>query len=427
MKLARRAFVKVLAAGAAGMKLRAFGPPNVARPSSAAEPRNTPSVSEGKTYDLVVVGAGVFGAWTAYRLAQAGKKVALLDAYGPANSRASSGGESRIIRMGYGPEELYSRWSARALQLWKEFSVRVARPLFHRTGVLWLAAENDRYVSATLANLGKLGLPHERLTRAEIEKRFPQFALEDFTWGIFEPESGALMARQAVQAVVEEAVRGGVKFQIGRVAEPHGKGRLASVQLEKGGAIRAETFVFACGPWLGRVFPEILRDKIFPTRQEVYFFGVPARDAQFSPPAMPTWIALADEVYGIPNLESRGFKIAIDRHGPEFDPDTGKRVVTPEGLAAVRAYLARRFPALKYAPVVETRVCQYENTSNGDFLIDQHPAFENVWLVGGGSGHGFKHGPALGEYVAERVLHGGAIEPRFSLAAKQAVQERAIF
>jgi glycine/D-amino acid oxidase-like deaminating enzyme len=143
---------------------------------------------------------------------------------------------------------------------------------------------------------------------------------------------------------------------------------------------------------------------------------------------MPAWIDFRDLVYGIPDLESRGFKVAIDRHGPPFDPDTGERVVTGEGLAAVREYLARRLPALQDAPVVETRVCQYENTSNGDFLIDRHPAFSNVWLVGGGSGHGFKHGPALGAYVADRVLETGvSIEPRFTLATKSKARQRLVY
>ncbi len=132
-------------------------------------------------------------------------------------------------------------------------------------------------------------------------------------------------------------------------------------------------------------------------------------------------------MYGIPDLENRGMKIALDRHGPRFDPDTGKRVVSAEGLEAMRKYVAKRFPSLKNAPVVETRVCQYENTSSGDFLIDRHPAFENVWLVGGGSGHGFKHGPALGEYVAAHVTEGGAVEERFTLATKQKVQKRAVY
>jgi glycine/D-amino acid oxidase-like deaminating enzyme len=132
-------------------------------------------------------------------------------------------------------------------------------------------------------------------------------------------------------------------------------------------------------------------------------------------------------MYGVPDLESRGFKIAHDRHGPAFDPDSGTRVPTPEGLAAIRAYVAERFPALEQAPLVEARVCQYENTSNGDFLVDRHPQHENVWLVGGGSGHGFKHGPAMGEHVAGRLLGTVAAEPRFSLATKATVQRRTIY
>ena len=128
----------------------------------------------------------------------------------------------------------------------------------------------------------------------------------------------------------------------------------------------------------------------------------------------------------MPDLENRGVKIASDRHGSPVDPNRVERVAG-ETLSLVRDYLSRRFPALRDAPVVESRVCQYENTSNGDFLIDRHPNFENVWLVGGGSGHGFKHGPAMGEYVAKLVLEGGATEQRFSLATKQTVQKRAVY
>jgi glycine/D-amino acid oxidase-like deaminating enzyme len=178
---------------------------------------------------------------------------------------------------------------------------------------------------------------------------------------------------------------------------------------------------------LPKVFPELLEGRIRPTRQEVFFFGIPPGDLRFAPPALPVWIDLGSEFYGFPDLENRGFKIALDRHGPEHDPDTASRVVAPEQVREVRQFLAQRFPALKDAPVVETRVCQYENTSNGDFLIDRHPDFDNVWLVGGGSGHGFKHGPALGEYVARLVTQGGATEPQFSLATKGKVAERAVF
>ena len=133
-------------------------------------------------------------------------------------------------------------------------------------------------------------------------------------------------------------------------------------------------------------------------------------------------------VYGVPDLEGRGFKLAIDAHGPPFDPDAGERLATAEGLALAREQLARRLPGLRDAPVVEARVCQYENTPNGDFLIDRHPDFENVWLVGGGSGHGFKHGPALGEYVARRVTQADTdSEPRFVLSAEGKARRRLVY
>ena len=142
---------------------------------------------------------------------------------------------------------------------------------------------------------------------------------------------------------------------------------------------------------------------------------------------MPAWIDFNDLVYALPNVDGRGFKIAIDAHGAEFDPDTGERVVSVEGLRAVREYLAQRVPRLANAPVTETRVCQYENTSNGDFLIDRHPGFENVWIVGGGSGHGFKHGPAVGEYVAGMIVGRGMAEQRFTSRNKERVQQREVY
>ncbi|MGH9901389.1 MAG: FAD-dependent oxidoreductase, partial [Pyrinomonadaceae bacterium] len=355
-----------------------------------------------ETYDTAVIGAGVFGAWTAYHLRRAGQSVVLLDAYGAANSRASSGGESRIIRMGYGADEVYTRSAVRSLALWQEFFSRVGEPLFQRTGVLWLAHADDPYSLATVETLGTAGVRFETLAPEELGRRYPHISFDPEVWGIFEPDSGVLMARRAVQAVVREAIKQGVNYLPEAVATPTGAGRISSVSTRSGLNVSAGNYVFACGPWLPKIFPELLGELIRPTRQEVFFFGVGAGDRRFAPPAMPVWIDFKDLVYGIPDLESRGFKIAIDRHGPAFDPDSGERVVTGEGLADVRQYVARRLPALRDAPVVETRVCQYENTSNGDFLIDCHPAFSNVWIVGGGSGHGFKHGPALGLHVADR-------------------------
>jgi monomeric sarcosine oxidase len=399
--------------------------------------------STTNTYDVAVVGAGVFGAWTAYQLRRSGKRVVLIDAYGPGNSRSSSGDESRIIRMGYGADEIYTRSALRSLRLWQELFARVDQPLFHQTGVLWLAHEDDPYPLSTAETLENVGIPFERLTTAEVSRRYPQIGLERISWAMLEPNSGVLMARRAVQAVTFAAIKTGVEYlpdavmpvDSGTGVPPVNDAQDARATKQKleittasGQRISAGNYVFACGPWLPKIFPDLLADRIHPTRQEVFYFGTPAGNQSFAAPALPTWIDFKGEAYGLPDLDGRGIKIAVDRHGSEFDPDTGDRVVTSEGLAEVRQCLERRLPALKDAPVTEARVCQYENTSNGDFLIDLHPEFENVWLVGGGSGHGFKHGPVVGEYVAARIAGSNeGIESRFSLATKASEHQRAVF
>lgn len=380
-------------------------------------------------FDVVVVGAGVFGAWTASHFARRDKRVLLIDSYGPANARASSAGESRIIRMGYGADEIYTRMSQNSLEQWKNFFGFKRPGLFRETGVLWLAGEGDARISATAETLKRCGVEFEQLDRSALEKHYPQINFDGIVTGIFERTSGVLMARRAVAAVVEDAIFNGVEYRVGEVLTPAiggGANGVSSVRTGSGEEFEAETFVFACGSWLGKVFRDVLGERIFPTRQEIYFFGAPPGDARFAPSALPAFLFQGDEYYGMPDIEARGFKIALDKHGVRVDPDTQSRIVTEAAAAEVRAYVERRFPALRGAPIVETRVCQYENTSSGDFLIDRHPVAENVWFVGGGSGHGFKHGPAVGEYVAARVMDGTAGEPRFSLETKEKVQHRAV-
>ena len=380
------------------------------------------------SYDVAVIGAGVFGAWSAYQLRLAGASVLLIDAYGPGNSRASSGGESRIIRLGYGPDEIYSRSSQRAFPLWQQLFEKTEQQLFQKTGVLWLAREQDAYCEATLATLQRLNANFERLDQNELIRRFPQLEIGPTRWGILEPDSGLLLARRAVQVVATEAKASGVEYVEEAIIPPQAtQGKVASMQTISGKEIVAGQFVFACGPWLPKIFPDLLGELIHVTKQEVIFIGVPPGDDSFNRGVMPAWIDFNDLVYALPNVDGRGLKIAIDAHGAEFDPDSGERMVSVSGLMAVREYLAKRVPRLASAPVTETRVCQYENTSNGDFLIDKHPMFENVWIVGGGSGHGFKHGPVVGEYVARMILGKGPGEKRFTLATKERVRERKVY
>jgi len=377
-------------------------------------------------FDVVVVGAGVFGAWTAWHLAKRKQRVLLVEMYGPAHARASSGGETRIIRTGYGPDEIYTRWSKQSLGQWKDLFAATGMRLFHETGVLWLAREGDVTLEQTRVALQACGVKHEMLAAGDLERRYAQVNFDGVARGLLEPESGVLMARRAVNCVVESATRMGVNTRIAQINPPRGRSPIESIETAGGERFAAGSFVFACGPWLGKVFPDLLGSRIFPTRQEVFFFGTPPGDPRFAPPALPTWLFQGDEVYGMPDIEARGLKVALDRHGEPVDPDTQSRLPSREGAEWARAYVARRFPALKDAPIVETRVCQYENTSSGDFLIDRHPDFTNVWLVGGGSGHGFKHGPAVGQYTGALVLGEGAAEARFSVASKSTQQQRAV-
>jgi len=382
-----------------------------------------------RSCDFAVIGAGVFGAWTAHFLRQSGASVALLDAYGPANSRASSSGETRVIRMGYGPDELYTRWAMRSLPIWGEFAARTKREIFRQTGVLWLSNDADPYLKSLCSVLAQAGVERKELKTEEIARRWPQLRFHDVTLGVLEPNSGLLLAREAVQTLVKELAGSGVEYLPVAAEAPSGHGKLTQIKTGEGESISAGTFIFCCGPWLPKIFPELLAERIFVTRQEVFFLGAPAGSVDFRPPKMPVWLHRTHPglPYALPDVEGRGFKIAFDLHGERLDPDTGMRVVGESSVNSLHAYLREHVPALEHAPIVETRVCQYENTWNGDFLIDRHPEFENVWIAGGGSGHGFKHGPALGEYLSQRILHGAPGEPRFSLAAKQIAQNRAVY
>jgi monomeric sarcosine oxidase len=380
--------------------------------------------------DVVVVGAGVFGAWTAHHLSESGAEVTLVDAYGPGNSRSSSGDESRILRYGYGADEVYSRFARHSRAQWRELDARNnigGLSLWHPCGVLWLAPEHDAYVADTLTTLQRGQYPFERLDQGALRARYPQLDPGDVRSALFEPEGGVIMARRSVQALTAELSRKGVVVRRGRAQKPAVPGRVSTVSLTDGTTLSGDTFVFACGAWLPAVFPELLGERIRPTRQVVMYFGAAAGDERFTAPRTPAWVDFTSGIYGVPDLEGRGLKLGIDTHGARFDPDAGDRTIDAASIEIARGWLKRRFPRMADAPLVESRVCQYENTSTGDFLIDRHPDHDNVWLVGGGSGHGFKHGPAVGEYVTRLITTKATPEARFALATKGNLAQRSVY
>ena len=369
--------------------------------------------------ELLVIGAGVMGAWIALEARRSGWQTTLVDAFGAGHSRATSGDETRMIRSAHGADPFYARWSREARQDWIELGEAIGERLFVPAGELWLARSMDGFEAESEATLRALGIPVERLAPDEITSRWPQMHADDLAFAVFEPEAGLLMARRGVAAVVRQFEQEAGHFELAWATPGRRRGRrLLDVESPGGRRRTADQFVFAAGPWLPRLFPDVAGDLIRVTKQDVIFIGPPAGDGRFGPDRMPCWVDYDAAFYGLPATDGRGMKLAPDRYGPVFDPTHGERIVDPESVRLARRYLARRFPDLIDAPVVETRVCQYETTPDTHFVIDRHPGFDNVWLVGGGSGHGFKHGPVIGRHVVGR-LAGAELAPgeeRFGLA-----------
>ena len=368
---------------------------------------------------IAVVGAGAFGGWTALHLLERGARVTLLDAWGPGNSRASSGGETRIMRGTYGPDQPYTATAARALKLWRKYERRWKKQFLHSTGVLWMvSSRDDAYERGSLEPLREAKIKFQELSTPEMKKRWPQINFAGVHWGIFEPECGYLDARASCQAVVDAFVgQGGTYRQLAVSPDGLESGSVRGLTLSDGSRLKAHHYVFACGPWLGKLFPETLGDVIRATKQDIFFFGPPAGDSRFTDAHFPVWGDHGKRFfYGIPGSDRRGFKVADDTRGGPFDPTDGERVVSQATLKRVRDYIAFRFPAMKDTPLIETRVCQYEQTSDSHFVVDRHPRLSNVWLLGGGSGHGFKHGPALGEMMADLILRDGELDAVWRLS-----------
>lgn len=379
-RLSRRSFLQTAAAGA------------IAAPRVRTQPLP----------DVVVVGAGAFGGWTALHLREMGHAVTLVDAYGPGNGRAASGGETRQIRVGYGDQEIYSRWVLRALEKWKAREQEFDERLLFRTGRLQLASGWTEELRATAQVFEKLGVESEVIPHDELGKRYPQMRPEGIEFALFEPGAGVLRARFSMQVVAEWFAKKGGTFRIARAEPPAGTGStLDRVLLAGGGSLSAGAYVFACGPWLPKVFPELLGRRIFTPRRDTFFFGAPSGDDRFNYPNLPNF----DDTgyYGFPNIDSRGFKLCPMGERVAFDPDLDERVHNAYLLTRARAFLARRFPDLEHQPLLESRVCQTEMSVDEHFMVQKHPQWDNVWIAGGGSGHGFKHGPVVGEYVARRV------------------------
>jgi glycine/D-amino acid oxidase-like deaminating enzyme len=366
----------------------------------ATQGKSIEPLPKGST--IAVIGAGAFGGWASLFLLRNLYKVILIDAWGPGNSRSSSGDETRVIRSTYGANEFYFDLNVRALQLWKEHEERWKKSLFINKGVLWMCYEaHTPLVDDSMPYAHKHKTEYLKLTNKELHDRFKILNTDDLSHAYLDPFGGCLNARVSCQAVHQAFIEEGGAY-VQDYVQPGliNNGRLTELKLLNGNTIKADAYLFACGSWLGRLFPDVLSNFITCTKQEVYYFGVPHKEATLYE-EFPVWIDAdgKDFYYGIPGNSFRGFKIGVDKRGEAFDPTDGDRTINEQVLQDARKFITHRFPGLANSPLIENRVCPYENSPDGNFLFDHHPEAKNVFFLGGGSGHGFKHGPSLGELV----------------------------
>jgi len=391
--LTRRTFLRGVAAIPIAARLDSFLP--------ASKPR------------VIVVGAGAFGGWTALQLRRMGADVTLVDAWGPGNARSSSGGESRVIRAIYGADRIYVEMVKRAYELWEQLDPS----LYVETGALWMHRGDDAYVRSAVPILKELGFAVDKLALDDAARRYPQIDFRGVQSAWLERRAGTLSARSACVAVRDAFQKAGGTYRTAQV-DP--------AAIVNGSHLEADAYVFACGPWLGKLFPDVIGDAIQPTRQEVFYFGTPRGSDRYLPGRFPVWIDFGERiVYGLPDIDGRGFKIADDTRGEPFDPTDGDRTPSAEGIARARRVLSERFPELAKAPLLKAEVCQYENSPDGHLIIDRHPAAKHVWLAGGGSGHGFKLSPAVGSIVAGAILSEKATPPMFRIERLHELRKRA--
>lgn len=362
--------------------------------------------------DVIVIGAGAFGGWTAYYLATLGAKVTLVDAYGPGNSRATSGDETRGIRTSYGDKglwaELWMAWANEAITRWAKFDAEWGREmkvrLFFNTGDFIFRARSEPSIERNQELWKRLGIPFELPKVQDIAKNYPAINLRDITVATYEPRAGVVRARRSCEVVAEAFRQAGGQVVLGYAAlGDRSSRRLENIKTTGPTAtLRADKYVFALGPWLPKAFPDLMAPRIRTPLGYVHYFGTPPGDDRFTFPNMPSFSFPG--VTGWPALppDNRGFRVRL-RGDVATDPDFSQRVFDREKDQLARDFVRQRFPLLRSAPLLETRACHYEFSASRNFIIDRHPDFDNVWFAGGGSAEGFKFGPVVGEYVAHRV------------------------
>jgi sarcosine oxidase len=364
------------------------------------------------SFDVIVVGLGAMGAAACAHLAGRGARVLGLDRFSIPNDRGSSHGDSRVIRRCYYEHPDYVPLLRRAYALWRELEGTAETPLLRVTGGVYTGAPDCAFIVDTLAAARAHDLPHERLSRADLRDRYPQFTVPDDHVAIFEPDAGYVLAEAAVSACAVQAMQGGAVLR-GHEPVLDWSASAGGVEVTTSrGTYAADRLVLCAGPWLGRLIAE--RGTCLSVTRQVLAWVWPPRPERFGADVFPVF-GIDDpdgEVYyGFPMGHGRpGFKIARHHVGPPADPDRVDRDVHVDDERDVRAALARYLPDAN-GPLLSMAVCMYTSTPDGHFVIDRHPEHERVVVAGGFSGHGFKFASVVGETLADLALDGATANP----------------
>jgi len=366
---------------------------------------------------VAVVGIGGTGSAAARYLASAGHEVVGYEQFRVGHNQGSSHGESRIIRYTY-PDALFTAMMADAYPLWAELEREAGEELFVRCGGLYFGRYDDPSVIATERALVGAGLIYDRLPPGEAQDRFPAFRFRPDEICLYQRESGFLRAGRCVAANAELACAYGADIrEETAVAEvvPHGDDVI--VVADVGSAERYDRVIVTAGAWISQLFAGLnLRLRV--TRQQITYLQIARNADWFLPSQCPVWIDATGLYYGFPR-DGRipGIKFAAHTQGDQVHPDHVPRDVDTDYIAQNIEYASWRMPDLDPA-VTASQVCLYTNTANEDFILDHIPGSNNIWLVSGCSGHGFKFTVLLGKIAAE-LATGGSYErdiSRFQLS-----------
>ncbi len=364
--------------------------------------------------DVIVVGAGIAGVMTALSVRRRGYSVTLIDRWEPGHSRASSTDYTRIIRTIHGPDRLYTQWMREARLRWMELQEEMQQRLYVECGTLVLAARGKSdWEDATLPVFESLGIPYFKFGVDELNLRFPQFDCRNVAYGIYEPESGLIMAHRAVVETTRQLIKEGGKVVRGRVTTDESE-RL----FFNGKPLQAQLIIVATGPWLGEMFRRTIAPISQIVRQNIIYTATPDSDPSYDNDNMPCWVDHGYQAYGTPSVEGHGVKAAIAWTETIIDLDNDDRVVDEATFNRTRQYIRQRFPGLINEKAVDQKSCQIAMTPDTHFIIDFHPNFENVLIAGGCSGHLFKHGPVFGDFAAGVGLKEFGTAPRFRISTR---------